>query len=112
MRQAGKRPKLMAIMLCLRCYLSRRRVDPLVRRLIQSFQAKLEVAIGRGGAHIAPMDIFSRFEAKVMTSGRWFVSVTTGYGPDSHVGNFATDKDAKDWILTKSRYWPGKPATP
>lgn len=112
MRQAGKRRKSTAIMLYLQCYPSRRRVDPLVRWLIQSFQAKLEVAIGRAGAHIAPMDIFPRFEAKLMTSGRWFVSVTTGYGPDSHVGDFATDKDAKDWISTKSRYWPGKPATP
>jgi hypothetical protein len=42
-------------------------------------------------------------------SGTWFVSVTTGYGPDSHIGDFATEKDAQDWISTKSQYWPGKP---
>ncbi len=63
-------------------------------------------------AHIASMDLFPRFEAKVMTSGRWFVSVITGHGPDSHVGDFATDVEAKNWILTKSKYWPGKPDTP
>jgi hypothetical protein len=45
-------------------------------------------------------------------SGTWFVSVTTGYGPDSHIGDFATKKDAQDWISTKSQYWPGKPGAP
>jgi hypothetical protein len=39
------------------------------------------------------------------------VSVKTGNGPDSHIGDFATEAEAKDWILTKSKYWPSKPDT-
>jgi hypothetical protein len=39
-------------------------------------------------------------------SGSWFVSVTTGYGPDSYIGDFQTEKDAQRWISTKLKYWP------
>lgn len=53
-----------------------------------------------------------RFEARVMTGGRWFVSVITGHGPDSHVGDFATVEGAKNLILTKAKYWPSKPNAP
>jgi hypothetical protein len=53
-----------------------------------------------------------QFEARTMRSGRWFVSVTTGYGPDSHIGDFTTEEAAKNWILTKSQYWPSKPGAP
>jgi hypothetical protein len=45
----------------------------------------------------------------MIESGRWFVSVTTGNGPDSHIGDFETEAEAKNWILTKSKYWPSKP---
>ena len=55
---------------------------------------------------------FPQFEPKMIKSGRWFVSVITGYGPDSHIGDFETEAEAKNWILTKSKYWPGKPDTP
>jgi hypothetical protein len=48
----------------------------------------------------------------VIKSGRWFVSVITGHGPDSHIGDFETEAEAKNWILTKSKYWPGKPDAP
>jgi hypothetical protein len=24
-----------------------------------------------------------------------------------HIGDFATEAEAKNWILTKSKYWPG-----
>jgi hypothetical protein len=41
--------------------------------------------------------------------GRWYVSVKTGNGPDSHVGDFETEAEAKDWIVKKAKYWPGKP---
>jgi hypothetical protein len=45
-----------------------------------------------------------------MTKGcHWFVAVKTGNGPDSHIGDFATEEEAKNWISTKSKYWPGKP---
>jgi len=47
---------------------------------------------------------FPNFEPEVTKDGRWFVAVKTGVGPD-----FATEEEAKDWILTKSKYWPGKP---
>jgi hypothetical protein len=53
-----------------------------------------------------------RFKPKMVKSGRWFVSVVTGNGPDSHIGDFETEAAAKNWILTKSRYWPSKPVAP
>jgi hypothetical protein len=49
---------------------------------------------------------------EMIKTGRWFVSVKTGNGPDSHIGDFATEAEAKDWVLTKSKYWPSKPDTP
>jgi hypothetical protein len=52
------------------------------------------------------------FEPQMIESGRWFVSVKTGNGPDSHIGDFETEADAHDWILRKSQYWPGKPPAP
>ena len=110
MQQAGKRRRLTVTKLYSLCCPLRRSDDPVSP--VDSVLLELRVAICRAMAHIASMDLFPRFEAKVMTSGRWFVSVITGHGPDSHVGNFATDEDAKNWILTKSKYWPGKPDTP
>jgi hypothetical protein len=52
------------------------------------------------------------FLPKMNKNGSWFVSVTTGHGPDSHIGDFLTEKDARHWISTKSLYWPGKPDAP
>jgi hypothetical protein len=49
------------------------------------------------------------FIPEMIKSGRWFVSVKTGNGPDSHIGDFETEAEAKNWIATKSKYWPGKP---
>jgi hypothetical protein len=43
-----------------------------------------------------------------LKSGRWFVSVETGNGPDSHIGDFATASEAKNWIAKKSKYWLGR----
>jgi hypothetical protein len=34
------------------------------------------------------------------------VAITTGHGPDSHVGDFATKEEAQRWISTKSKDWP------
>jgi len=45
-------------------------------------------------------------------SCRWFVSVKTGNGPDSHIGDFETEAEAKAWISTKAKYWPGRPDAP
>src|ERR1700692_3710589 len=53
-----------------------------------------------------------RLETQMTKSGRWFVSVVTGNGPNSHIGDFETEADAKNWILTKSIYWPSKPDAP
>lgn len=53
--------------------------------------------------------IFPYFEPQITKNGRWFVAVKTGVGPDSHIGDFETEAQAKIWILTKSKYWPGKP---
>jgi hypothetical protein len=60
-----------------------------------------------GMAETAP-----RFETQMTKSGRWFVSVFTGNGPNSHIGDFETEADGKNWILTKSTYWPSKPDAP
>jgi hypothetical protein len=49
------------------------------------------------------------FKPQMVRGGRWFVAVATGNGPDSHIGDFATEAEAKDWIVTKSKYWPRKP---
>jgi hypothetical protein len=55
---------------------------------------------------------YPEFEPQKIQSGRWFVSVKTGNGPDSHIGDFETEAEAKDWIATKAKYWPRKPAAP
>jgi hypothetical protein len=49
------------------------------------------------------------FEPQMTKDGRWYVSVKTRNGPDSHVGDFETEAEAKDWIVKKAKYWPGKP---
>jgi hypothetical protein len=41
---------------------------------------------------------FPYFEPEAVKSGRWFVAVKTGNGPDSHIGDFATEAEALDWI--------------
>jgi hypothetical protein len=46
------------------------------------------------------------------SSGTWFVAVATGHGPESHIGDFLTEEDARHWTSTKSKYWPSKPVTP
>jgi hypothetical protein len=52
------------------------------------------------------------FEPEMTKSGRWFVAVKTGNGPDSHIGDFDTEAEAQNWISTKSKYWPSKPDAP
>jgi hypothetical protein len=47
-----------------------------------------------------------KFCPEMTKSGRWFVAITTGYGPDSHVGDFETEEEAHRWISTKSKDWP------
>ena len=46
------------------------------------------------------------FRPQMLKSGRWFVCVVTRCGPDSHIGDFATEKEAQHWISTKSKTWP------
>jgi hypothetical protein len=52
-------------------------------------------------------DMFPQFEPEQNRVGRWFVAVKTGKGPDSHIGDFDTETDAKEWISTKARHWAG-----
>jgi hypothetical protein len=52
---------------------------------------------------------FLEFKPELTRGGRWFVAIVTGYGPDSHIGDFETEAEAKEWILTKSKYWPDGP---
>jgi hypothetical protein len=63
-------------------------------------------------AHIRCMTETPTFHPKMNKSGTWFVAVTTGVGPESHIGDFPTEEKAQEWILTKSKYWPSKPAAP
>ena len=59
--------------------------------------------------HVAVMSkTLPQFEPQITKSGRWFVAVTTGNGPDSHIGDFETEAQARHWIATKSKYGPGK----
>jgi len=57
-------------------------------------------------AHISVMTEKPAFHPEMSKSGRWFVAVITGCGPDSHVGDFETEKEAQRWISTKSKDWP------
>ncbi|MCK1727315.1 hypothetical protein [Bradyrhizobium sp. 142] len=54
------------------------------------------------------MQKLTQFRPEATKRGRWFVAITTGNGPDSHVGDFATEADAELWISTKAKYWPGE----
>jgi hypothetical protein len=51
----------------------------------------------------------AQFQPQQTKNDRWFVSVKTGNGPDSHIGDFETADEARNWISDKSKYWPGKP---
>jgi hypothetical protein len=46
------------------------------------------------------------FKPKINKTGSWFVAVTTGHGPESHIGDFSTEKEAERWISAKSKDWP------
>jgi hypothetical protein len=63
-------------------------------------------------AHSLRMTETPTFHPKINKSGSWFVAVTTGFGPESHIGDFPTEEKAQQWILTKSKYWPSKPDEP
>lgn len=52
----------------------------------------------RAGLKRAMAKLYPQFEAQMISSGRWFVCVKTGNGPDSHIGDFATEAEARDWI--------------
>jgi hypothetical protein len=67
------------------------------------------VATEKLEAHIGWMNEKPTFRPQMSKSGRWFVAVTTGYGPDSHIGDYATEEEAQNWISTKSKDWPSKP---
>jgi hypothetical protein len=47
-----------------------------------------------------------KFCPEMNKTGRWFVAVMTGNGPDSHVGDFSAEAEARQWIMTKSKDWP------
>lgn len=55
-------------------------------------------------AHSLRMPDKSKFYPKTK-GGRWTVRIFTGRGPDSHVGDFATEEEAKHWISTRSKDW-------
>jgi hypothetical protein len=49
-----------------------------------------------------------KFHSKMIKNGRWTVRVITGNGPESHIGNFATEGEADKWIAANSKDWPRK----
>jgi hypothetical protein len=57
-------------------------------------------------AHITVMSESPKFHSKMIKDGRWTVAVTTGHGPASYVGDFATEEEANRWISTDSKDWP------
>jgi hypothetical protein len=57
-------------------------------------------------ARIFGMSEKPKFHSKMIKDGRWTVAIRTGYGPVSHVGNFATEEEANRWIATDSKNWP------
>jgi len=61
---------------------------------------------GRFAAHIGAMTVEPKFHSKMVKSGRWTVTIATGYGPSSYVGDFATEEEADHWISTNSKDWP------
>ena len=66
--------------------------------------------ISTSAPHMAGMNkTFPQFEPQQTRDGRWFVSVKTGNGPDSHIGDFETEAEARHWISAKSKYWPSRP---
>jgi hypothetical protein len=77
-----------------------------IRRLSASKIGSLIMAHGTDEAHIGSMTEKPKFRAEMNRSGRWFVAITTGYGPDSHVGDFETEEEAQRWISTRSKDWP------
>jgi hypothetical protein len=46
------------------------------------------------------------FHPKIRKTGSWTVVVSTGNGPDSHVGDFDTEEEAVRWIAANSKNWP------
>jgi hypothetical protein len=56
-------------------------------------------------ARILGMSEKPKFHSKMIKNGRWTVAVTVGYGPTSHVGDFATEEEANRWIATDSKNW-------
>jgi hypothetical protein len=50
-----------------------------------------------------------KFHSKMIKNGRWAVRVITGNGPDSQIGDFATEREADKWIAAKSKDWPEGP---
>jgi hypothetical protein len=84
-------------------------LSPVVAECIEGKEMTNDPRIEKVAPAFRPLPCF---EPQLTKGGRWFVAVKTGNGPDSHIGDFATEAEAKDWILTKSKYWPGKPGSP
>jgi hypothetical protein len=62
-----------------------------------------------------------KFHSRMIKDGRWTVRVKTGYGPDSHIGDFATEEEAQRWIdrpnrktglLSRAKVTPKRPRDP
>ena len=47
---------------------------------------------GGFAAHIGAMTEGPKFQSKMVKGGRWAVTIATGYGPSSYVGDFATGR--------------------
>ena len=59
-----------------------------------------------GSRRIGALTVEPKFHSKMVKSGRWTVTIATGHGPSSYVGDFATEEEADHWISTNSKDWP------
>jgi hypothetical protein len=49
------------------------------------------------------------FEPQMTKDGRWYVSVKTGNGPDSHIGDFETERMRKTGLQRKQNIGRASP---
>ena len=73
---------------------------PFAQRLLDDLPSEAEL----GCAVSIIEDDLPTFKPEKIKGGRWFVAVKTGNGPDSHIGDFDSEAEARRWISTKGKY--------
>lgn len=47
----------------------------------------------------------TKFHTKMTKNGRWTVAIMDAPGPQTHIGDFATEEEAQRWITKDSAAW-------